>query len=146
MGTMDDLRDIAHKFECVKVRMNQNKDGIMVTLLIHPNDMPEEFFRDGTGTRYVAALVPLTDHDEPRVTERDNEKSRAVASAGMICKQEGFWYWLVSNGYAEEVLNEQQAAETLRNLLGIASRKELRDNRKAREKFYEIRDAYIQGG
>ena len=36
-------------FECVKVSLRQNKEGFMLTLAIHPDDLNQDLVRDFVG-------------------------------------------------------------------------------------------------
>jgi hypothetical protein len=53
--------DVAIKFEAVKSAYRQTKDGVVISLVIHPNDMSEEVATAPLGQRFAVALVPLTD-------------------------------------------------------------------------------------
>ena len=55
----DDIRQNALSFEAVKVSMNQDKNGIILRLNVHPNDCPKELHTDWVGTRYMVAMVRL---------------------------------------------------------------------------------------
>ena len=45
------------QFEAVKVAIKQDKTGYVLTLSIHPDEIPEEVMRDFVGARYqVVAL------------------------------------------------------------------------------------------
>ena len=62
---MTEIRDAAINFEAVKISLKQDKTGIILTLAIHPNEVPPSLFTDWVGSRYVAALVKLDDEDKP---------------------------------------------------------------------------------
>jgi hypothetical protein len=65
----DDIRQNALSFEAVKVSMNQDKNGIILRLNVHPNDCPKELHTDWVGTRYMVAMVRLNDEDMPDTRE-----------------------------------------------------------------------------
>jgi hypothetical protein len=65
----DDIRQNALSFEAVKVSMNQDKNGIILRLNVHPNDCPKELHTDWVGTRYMVAMVKLNDEDMPDTRE-----------------------------------------------------------------------------
>ena len=75
------------QFESVKVALKQNKDGYVLTLCIHPDDVPLELLRDFVGARYQVVMVRLNDEDQPidRAAEFDGTKS--VRLAGILCKE-----------------------------------------------------------
>ena len=64
------------QFESVKVALKQNKDGYVLTLCIHPDDVPLELLRDFVGARYQVVMVRLNDEDQPidRAAEFDGTK------------------------------------------------------------------------
>lgn len=139
------VRDIAMNFEAVKVSMSQDKNGIILRLNVHPNDCPKELHTDWVGTRYVVAMVKLNDDD----TADDRgyvAVQRLVASAGMLCRNEDFFAFLVVCGMATWTSDagemESQCAEAIRLICGIKSRGEFRDNETARKKFEALRDDF----
>lgn len=120
-------RSDALQFEVVKVALKQDATGFVLTLKIHPDEIPEELIRDFVGARYMVAMARLND-DEYRVPYKNR-----VTAAGMHCKDERFWEWLGSV-YGEE-FNEKSATEKVYQICGISSRTELNGNRSAQELF-----------
>ena len=45
------------QFEGIKVGIKQSKDGYMLTLAVHPDDLPIDLVRDFVGSRYVVVMV-----------------------------------------------------------------------------------------
>jgi hypothetical protein len=108
-------------FEAVKVAMKQDKTGYILTLSIHPDDVPEEIFRDFVGARYQIVAVRLNEDQTPYP-----RKNGVVSAAGMLCRNPMFWDWLASQNEITEKC-EEQAIEALHRMCGIKSRKELSD-------------------
>ena len=123
--------DAAVHFEAVKVSMIQNKDGYMLKVAIHPNDVPDSILRDYVGYRYTVAMVLMNDQNEPVVPKDKAEGDKAVKVAGALCRNKKFW------AYAE-VDCQVDAEDWLRDKLTIDSRAELRYNRPARDIFFGI--------
>jgi hypothetical protein len=46
-------------FEAVKVKLTQGKDGMLVTLAIHPDEVPDVLVRAFVGSRWGAATEGL---------------------------------------------------------------------------------------
>lgn len=138
-----DARDAAVHFECVKVSSRQTKEGFFVTLCIHPSDVPVDVVMALAGTRYIAALVELTEHGEPRKGRETEEGERAVQSAAMLCRNLTFQRWLVKAGFAFEA-SEDQAREALIDYCAIQSRATLKDDRRARARFNELKQRFEQ--
>lgn len=137
-----DVRGVAINFEAVKIAFTQDKNGFVLKLSLHPNDAPESVMMDALGTRYMVALVRLSDDGIPVASPSDEEGKRAVALAGTLCSDEFFQEYLCIKGDAEEY-SEIAASIALRRLLGVTSRKELKTDAKARQKLLGIRDEFV---
>lgn len=130
------------QFESVKVALKQNKDGYVLTLCIHPDDVPLELLRDFVGARYQVVMVRLNDEDMPINREAEFDGSKAVRLAGILCKEVEFWDYLHSD---EQIFlaNEKEATEWLRNYLGVQSRSELKTNLEARNRLSKVNEEYM---
>ena len=135
-------RDIAIGFEAIKIAWRQSKDGFVLTLSIHPDDVNVDLANSRIGTRYQVALVEIADTGEPVAGKEMSEGAHAVAVAAALCRNERFWQWLASSE-GLFIDNEAEAAEWLREELGIASRADLKTNQDAREKFNGIRERFL---
>lgn len=116
---------MALQFEARKVALKQDRTGFILTLSLHPDEIPEELFRDFVGTRYGCAMVRIQDDESPT-----NYKNR-VQQAGMLCRDDSFQNWLGVN-------NEIDAANILCERCEIESRSELNGNKKAQTLFDEL--------
>jgi len=115
------------QYEAIKVALKQDKDGYILTLRVHPDEVPEELFRDYVGARYQVVMVRLGDDEKP--INRDNF-SEIVKLAGMLPRNPDFRKFLVNQGYAFTD-DEDCAVETIKEYCGIQSRKELSSNEEA---------------
>lgn len=120
---------MALQFEARKVALKQDRTGFMLTVAIHPDELPEELFRDFVGARYAFAVVRIQDDESP--TEYNNR----VKTAGMLCKLQTFQSFL-------SVKNEDSAVEELCKRCGIESRTELHGNPMAKSIFDRLMEAY----
>lgn len=76
--------------EAVKAAYRQTKDGLVVSFVIHPNDMPNALAVAPLGTRYMLALAqigddeqPVSPADIPSTTRKENPTAALpVGSAG----------------------------------------------------------------
>lgn len=116
------------QFEAVKVALKQDATGYVLTLKVHPDEIPDELMRDFVGTRYVIVAARLNDDETPVVV------SNRVTRAGMLCRDVRFWKWL-NNGDYESNHNEQSATSWLHDRCEISSRTELNGNKKAQILF-----------
>ncbi len=48
---------MALQFEARKVALKQDRTGFILTLSLHPDEVPEEILRDFVGARYACAVV-----------------------------------------------------------------------------------------
>ena len=49
------------QFEGLKTGFRQNKDGYVLSLAIHPDDVPSELMKDFVGSRYMVVMVRLAE-------------------------------------------------------------------------------------
>ena len=135
---MDDVKELALNFEAVKVSMSQDKNGTNLRLCIHPDDVPQELHQHWVGSRYMVAMVKLTDEDEPELSEDQIRKQRLFKSAIMVCKEESFWSYMAdTNPFSLDgkINSENGCAKHLRDRLGISSRSDLKKDNDALNKF-----------
>ena len=116
---------MALQFEARKVALKQDRTGFILTLALHPDEVPEEILRDFVGARYACALVRIQDDESP------TEYSNRVAKAGMLCRDPDFQEFLLCD-------NETDAAHLLCKRCGIESRTELHGKVDAKAKFDEL--------
>lgn len=142
----DVIRGSALSFEGVKVSMSQDKNGIILRLNVHPNDCPKELHTDWVGTRYMIAMVRLNDDDTP--DDRGYvEIQKLIASAGLLCRNEGFYEFLSASGIVRHTSHttemENECIDAMKKICGIKSRTEFRDNETARKKFEALRNDFM---
>ena len=129
------------QFEGIKTGLKQSKDCYVLTMAVHPDDLPDDLMRDFVGSRYVVVMVRLGDDERPM--NRDNEfpGDHAVKMAGMLCRDPEFWEWL----HQKDLLmtkSEKECATWLSEYLGIESRKELKLNEDARDLFNRLKASF----
>ena len=128
------------QFEGVKVALKQDKTGYVLTLNVHPDDIPTDLMRDFVGARYQVVMVRIGDDDRPM--NRDHEYARdPVRSAGILCRDINFAKWLVETGNIFEA-KEEDVVDWLKSELGIGSRAELKNNPQAVKKLWTIEEEY----
>ena len=120
---------MALQFEARKVALKQDRTGYVLTLSLHPDEIPDELLRDFVGSRYACAVVRINDDESPAVYENRTQK------AAILCKTELFQRFLGCK-------TEDGAAETLCASLGIQSRTELHGNKEAQAKFDQLLKDY----
>lgn len=85
------------------------------------------------------AIAPLVAHFE-RIEEEEKQKGGALCRlAGIWCKDEDFWQWLGDNyGQGIPVENEEDAAQLLREICEVNSRREIDHDPAAEARFHNI--------
>ena len=130
----------ALQFECVKVALKQDRTGYILTVSVHPDEVPEELLRDFVGSRYGVAMVKIQDNESK--THYDTR----LKKAGIICKLPLFHSWLEAIGWRgvhdKHDNNEQMAIAHIYEVCEISSRTELNGNKNAQQKFDEMVNNY----
>ena len=90
MDYEDEIKRATINFEAVKISMRQDKHGHILVLSVHPEDVPESLFRSWVGSRFQVAMVQLDDNEEPIVPKQKTDGERAIARAGLMCKDKDF--------------------------------------------------------
>ena len=129
------------QFEGVKVALKQDKTGYVLTLSMHPDEIPEELLRDFVGARYQVVMVRLDGHEEPMDRQNEFEGDRAIRIAGLLCRDPKFWDYLYEDNQILEA-KEKEATDWLRDYLNIPSRSELKTNPQARILLDKIHKEY----
>jgi len=125
------------QFEGVKIALKQDKNGYVLTLGMHPDDVPEELLRDFIGARYQVVMVRINIVEQPMDRQQEFEGDRSMRIAGMLCRNPKFWAYLCDQALILEE-TEAEATEYLRHYLDIQSRSELKTNVQARIKLDSI--------
>ena len=127
----------ALQFESQKVALKQDRSGYVMTLRIHPDEVPDELLRDFVGARYMIAMVRLNDDETPKHYEN------RVKKAGILCKTIRFQEYVVELGYVETT-SEESAVAALYVIVGIDSRTQLNGDLEAQKAFDNLVEEYEQ--
>jgi len=133
------------KIEGKKHAFRQTQDGVVISFVLHPNDVTPELAVAPLGTPYEIELTEI-DYDNPRPEPTEGEKIRTRAV--MMCKDPNFQKWVVAchrpidGGYV--YADEYSARAFILEKCGIASRSELASNKEAQRKFLEMETQYMQ--
>jgi len=128
------------QFEAVKIAMKQDKTGIILTLNIHPDELPVDLIRDFVGARYQVVMVRLNDENKPM--SRDAEYHRdPVRTAGILCRDKQFAQYLHDKEKIFEA-KEADVIEWLKGELDIESRTELKEDQQKAKRFWAINEEF----
>lgn len=131
------------QFEGVKVALKQDKTGYVLTLSMHPDEIPEDLLRDFVGARYQVVMVRIDSNEQPMDKQQEFAGDRAIRIAGLLCRDPKFWKFLHSD---DRIFDEdmEEATEWLRSYLDIPSRAELKTNQKAQILLDKLHKEYTQ--
>lgn len=129
------------QFEGIKTGFRQSKDGYVLSLAIHPDDVPAELMKDFVGSRYMVVMVRLDEQDQPMNRDAEFPGDAAVKAAGMLCRDPEFWDWLFQKEMIFEK-SEKACTEFLYSYVGIESRKELKTDASARDLFIQLKKTF----
>jgi hypothetical protein len=79
MTIADEAAANALPCELVKYALRQSKDGIVISFVVHPSDIPAALQTSRIGSRWMAALVQIGD-DELPIPPTEKGKSKAADS------------------------------------------------------------------
>ena len=129
------------QFEGVKTGLRQSKDGYMLSIAVHPDDLPNDLMKDFVGSRYMVVMVRLDDEDKPLNRDYIKKHHPTVALAGMLCRDNSFWNYIevVCN---DIILSEGECAEWFKYYFEIESRADLKTNDLACEAFIKFKEGY----
>jgi hypothetical protein len=142
-GRVAEIKELAYGFEAIKYALRQNKEGVAITLVVNPNDIPRDLLNDAIGQRYMVGMGKISDGEE--IIEGDNarEAKRLLISCGALCRDSDFQRWIENNGYAMEA-SEEAVAAAVRGLLKVKSRAEIKTDEEALKRFKRLRDLFIK--
>jgi len=121
----------ALQFEVLKVALKQDATGYVLTVKIHPDEVPDELLRDFIGSRYMVAMSKIESD------ESGHSYFNRVKQAGMLCRTTEFQKW-VAGVEGEEEFSEKLAADFIYSYCEIDSRTELNGNKQAQKLFDDL--------
>lgn len=135
-------------FEGVKAALRQSKDGIVLSLVVHPSDVETQLMTDPIGQRYYVTLIPADAADKEQEQAQQKEKETAldhakrmlIAQAGILCRDPEFQRWFLVG--SDVPPTEEAAIRAMHRYLGVKSRSELADSEAARRLFIDLRNNF----
>lgn len=131
------------QFEAIKLALKQNKDGYVLTLGLHPDDLQDELMRDFIGSRYQVVMVRLNENEQPLDREAELGGTKALRVAGMLCRDPRFWDYLHEDLQIIEA-SEKEATEWLRNYLNVQSRSDIKTSPEAQQLVDKLHKEFKQ--
>lgn len=155
-------------FEAKKHAYRQTQDGVVVSFVVHPNDLNAGFAVAPLGTRYMVALAMIGDdgepispgsvQEEPRTTQGDavgsgnlnapgpgeTRKEYTLANrVGMTCAEPAFQEWL-SQRHNGAVVNKDTVGPLVRRICGVETRADILPGTPAATKWHALALDYEQ--
>lgn len=131
------------QFEAIKLALKQNKDGYVLTLSLHPDDLQDDLMRDFIGSRYQVVMVRLNETEQPMDRDAELSGTKALRVAGMLCRDPRFWDYLHEDLQIIEA-SEKEATEWLRNYLNVQSRSDIKTNPEAQQLVDKLHKEFKQ--
>ena len=139
MGSTITMKTI--QFEGVKVALKQDKTGYVLTLSMHPDDIPNDLLRDFVGARYQVVMVRLDTNESPIDRQEEFAGDRALRIAGMLCRDPKFWEFLYSRSDIS-TKDYESATHWLRFYLELESRSQIKTNAVAQAQLDKLYREY----
>lgn len=142
---MTTVREAAIPIEVKKHAYRQTQDGIVISFVMHPNDVSPELASAPLGTRYMAALVEMNDDNTPKAIIQ--KKHSLAQQAGILCTDARFAKFLEEqHPDMVKACTEQDDTWTpevvVRVLCGVKSRAEFDKDDGAAHQWRALKGAY----
>lgn len=126
--------------EARKWSYRQTKEGVVISFLLHPNDLPDGLALAPLGTRFMLAVCEIDDQEQPakpkeKTPKTFNEMSPAQ-QAGMLCTDEAFVRFIA------ETAGRHDTTETIRMICGVTSRGDIKPGTEAARRWTNIVGEY----
>lgn|SRR5262245_30279340 len=138
--------------EALKISLDQKADGYVVVFRIKEEDIPDSLLRARINARLALAIAEIDTNEElvpPAAIEAGKQKRKQNSNVmrAAIVGADPFFQQFLSRKYRKEWeaaigQGADQAAEALRSILGIASRKELATSDEALRRFDKVMAKY----
>lgn len=146
------------QFEAKKDKLNQLQDGTWkLTLTIHPEDITL-LANASMGQQFMCVLAPVDGGEPAEIAQKEKREwkdLKYVEQAGILCSQHEFWDFLMlkkGNLWSDTVISlnkkglnnaDDIAAECVRSICKVQSRKELDTNSMGQSRYRELQREYL---
>lgn len=135
--------------EAVKTSYRQIKEGMQLTLVIHPDDMPDWLVLAPLGQRMSFAAVPIKDeeseHGQGEPVRKSWDELSPAQQAGIRCGEHEFQRWVypkVASAWQLDRPSETAAADYVRSKCNVQSRSDIKPGTEAAMIWAEIDRRY----
>lgn len=139
---MSEIREAVIPLEAKKHAYRQTQDGIVISFVVHHDDMSADLAAAPLGTRYQLALVQLADDETPVPRQKPIALSQQSA---ILCGDPVFIKFLEENyeHLATGVeANDFDPASMVRQICGVDSRAEFDTDPHAAQRWRSLKGGY----
>lgn len=128
------------QIECKKHAYRQTQDGIVISFVLHPDDVSADLASAPLGTRYMAVLVELNDNE----TAKPPQNHKLAFQASILCQEPLFrqYLWKKFRPELETALDDNEAAQLVRELCCVDSRAEFDQSPEAASRWRTLKGDY----
>lgn len=146
----DKARSAAMQFEGKKNSLTQVQSGDWkLQFTVSAVDVPAGLLTAPMGTRYVVAIVEVSDDEQPVEQKPAGNKHRLSRQAAMLCSDRQFWGFLrnefsgnwMNPNFPQPTDNQLRAAECIRSICNVKSRSEF-DSEPADRRWRELKASF----
>jgi hypothetical protein len=130
------------QIECKKHAYRQTQDGVVISFVVHPNDITPELASAPLGTRYAAVLLELTDDEMVRTPPKPKSLAQ---QAGILCGEITFLKFLEENYQhlvTGPISNDFDAASMVRQICGVESRADFDSDPAAGQRWRSLKGQF----
>lgn len=144
-----EAREIALNFECELAALRASKDGVRITLLVHPQEgcIPA-FLEIGINKRLIVSAVPIGDDEEIAPPRSLVEGARAVRKAAMLCRNTDFHEFATRQSYIQPCASPAEAEDAckffVRAWCQVKSRSDIKYDPSAQQRLSELIGEFTQ--
>jgi hypothetical protein len=137
--------------------LRRSKEGVVVSLVLHPQSVPEQILTAELGTRFMLAWVQIGDDEQPAEPgkvaqfpdrsrqarehyQQSDAMEQARVRAAMLAKDERFRHWAFPMNTDSHT--EKDVAEFIREACGIETRRMIATDDEAYRKFLALETEY----
>lgn len=129
------------QIECKKHAYRQTQDGVVISFVVHPNDITPELASAALGTRYMIVVVELNDNETAKPPQNNH---KLAMRASILCEEPSFrtFLWKKFKPEWDCAPDEAEAAELVRGLCGVKSRGEFDRDPEAASRWRALSGEY----
>lgn len=146
-------------FEAKLYALRKSKDGLVLSFVVHPSDIPKEIITADIGEQYIVACAPYVEKTgldrespapEPAVTtapggqagvsKPKTEGERVLQRCAILCNEPRFQEWVALHPLH---VPGHSAADFVRSRCGITSRSQIAADPAIRQRWLNLEAKYL---